>query len=66
MKNIQSYNRRLYQNESTIGDQIDDVIAAKNRMDAMENEILESEMDEYDVEGAKVEDETEEFEAGFE
>lgn len=66
MKNIQSYNRRLYQNESTIGDQIDDVIAAKNRMDAMENEILESEMDEYDVEGTKVEDETEEFDAGFE
>ena len=63
MKNIQSYNRRLYQSESTIGDQIDDTLRAKARMDAMEDQILESEMDQYDVDATKVEDEEEEFEA---
>lgn len=32
-------------------------------MDAMEDQILESEMDQYDVDATKVEDEEEEFEA---
>lgn len=32
-------------------------------MDAMEDQILESEMDQYDVDAAKIEDEEEEFEA---
>ena len=67
MKNIQSYNRRLYQNESTIGDQIDDVLAAKARMDAIEDKILDSEMDQFDVDALKLDDEdsTEEFSANI-
>lgn len=65
MKNIQSYNRRLYQSESTIGDQIDDVLAAKARMDAIEDKILDSEMDQFDVDALKLDDEdsAEEFSA---
>ena len=67
MKNIQSYNRRLYQNESTIGDQIDDVLAAKARMDAIEDKILDSEMDQFDVDAFKLDDEdsAEEFSANI-
>lgn len=62
MKNIQSYNRRLYQSESTIADQIDDVIAAKQRMDALENDIMDNEIDHYEVEGITDLDDKEEME----
>lgn len=63
MKNIQSYNRRLYQSESTISDQIDDVMDAKKRMDALENSILDSEIDQYEVNSMNLDDveESEEF-----
>lgn len=60
MKNIQSYNRRLYQSESTIGDQIEDTLQAKARMDAMEDKIIESEMDQYDVDAVTIDDEPKE------
>ena len=66
MKNIQSYNRRLYQSESTIGDQIEDTLQAKARMDAMEDKIIESEMDQYDVDAVTINDEDkEDFDPNF-
>lgn len=59
--NIQSYNRRLYTNESTITDQIDEKIAAKRRMDRLEDDIVNDELDAFEVSATKELDEGEEF-----
>ena len=49
IKNIQAYNHRLYQSESTMTDQIDNLIASKRRMDALEDSIMEENLDQYEV-----------------
>ena len=50
IKNIQSFNRRLYQNDASIPDQIEARLEAKKRIDALEEEEFEESLDSYDNE----------------
>ena len=61
MKNFQSYARRLYQNEASMQDQVEATIEAKKRIDQLEAENFEDDIDNYDNAGyASLEEEEEE------
>lgn len=65
LKNIESYNQRLYINEGGIGDEITQRLNALKAADEKEDNIFgiahEFDADEYDNDGYKVEGEEEEF-----
>lgn len=65
LKNIESYNQRLYINEGGIGDEITQRLNALKAADEKEDNIFgiahEFDADEYDNDGYKVEGEDEEF-----
>lgn len=62
IKNIQNYNARLYRNESSIGDQIEERIKNIQKVQDLENMSFEDEtLDLFDDEGYKVDEEEEDF-----
>lgn len=66
LKSIQHWTTRLYNNESTIADQVGERIKAKERIDRMENEgVTDSDIEKWDEENCNivygVDDEEEDF-----
>ena len=49
IKNIQGWSKRLYNSESTMTDQIDNLLASKRRMDELEDSIMDESLDQYEV-----------------